>query len=127
MNIRYKEQWNNILKEKRKISGLTQDAIASICNTYKSRWSLYESGNAYPTDIEWQLIYHHLNSTPFDFLLFEDIKDDEYKLLELTHNLIHKFRSNKSQTLLNKYIKFSIIEMEHLFEKNKPEDDDWIA
>ena len=62
MEIYYKDQWNHILKNKRKKSGFTQDYIALVCNTYKSRWSLYESGNAFPSDIEWQLIYHHLNS-----------------------------------------------------------------
>ena len=126
MKINYKEKWNDILREKRKRANFTQETIASICNTYKSRWSLYESGEAYPNDIEWHLIYDHLKATPFDFIDFSEIEIDAYKLLERTHQLIHKFRENKSATLLNKYIKFSLIELEHLFEKNNPEDDDWI-
>ena len=127
MIVNYREHWNQKLREKRKSAGFTQEKIAELCDTYKSRWSLYESGDAFPNEIEWQKIYHYLKSTPFDFLEFHEIKKDEYKLLELTHNLLHKFRENKSETLLNKYIKFSIMEIEHLFEKNNPGDDEWIA
>ncbi len=126
MDVRYKENWNTSLKNKRLESNYTQEEISKICGTYKSRWSLYESGEAYPNEIEWQKIFHYLKSTPFDFFDYSEIDENEYKLLELTHGLIHKFRENKSQTLLNKYIKFSIIEIEHLFEKKREADGDWI-
>lgn len=127
MNLNYKSEWFKTLKSHRIKMNFTQQKISEICNTYKSRWSLYESGDAFPNEIEWQKIYYHLKTTPFDFFNFEEFNHDEKRLLELTHKLLHKYRDNKSESLLNKYIKFSIIELEHLFEKNNKDDNDWIA
>lgn len=111
----YKEDWYKILKEKRKTSGLTQTEIAEHCNTYKSKWSRYESGHAYPSVTEWFIIFHYLNCSQYDFFnMTEDILKKS-TLVRLSYSLIN-MREENGSLILKKFIIETISKMKNLID-----------
>jgi len=119
MDVNYKEKWYNVLKEKRKKSGFTQEEIATQCATYKSKWSRYESGQAYPSVTEWYVIYHYLKCSPYDFFDMEESIQKNTELVELSYSLVNTLSENRSVTL-QKFMEETIIKMKHLFTKRSP-------
>ncbi len=97
--INYKSDWNDVLKEKRRGLNFTQEEIAVKLNTYKSKWSTYESGKAFPSELEWNQIYFLLNASPFDFFEFKNLTIAQLSFFKSIFELIHLHRENKSETI----------------------------